>query len=189
VYTHTYIYYTYNVQHGCVWFWCWRSAESVNRTQPVRICARARIYRTLLLCITYTHKIFIYYTCTRNCARYFHTTRIFQILYVSSLNFNPSTSSDSSFSAFFWIDVRNTSYWSVAVVGRALVSPLPLSTMSITVSAAPLTHSIWWLPQSLRWQNVEQYGVRLHKEHSANASLLQLAHWNLLHIYFFILYL
>ncbi|EGI68430.1 U3 small nucleolar RNA-associated protein 18-like protein [Acromyrmex echinatior] len=45
------------------------------------------------------------------------------------------------------------------VVGRALVSPLPLSTMSITVSAAPLTHSIWWLPQSLRWQNVEQYGI------------------------------
>lgn len=107
----------------------------------------------------------------------------------SSLSWNVSTS-DSSFSIFFWwIGVRNTSYWSVVAVGRALVSPLLLSTMSITVSAAPLTHSIWWLAQSLRWQNVEQYGVRLHREHSANASRLQLAHYNSLLILLLLLLL
>lgn len=46
-------------------------------------------------------------------------------------------------------------------------------------SLALWTHSTWWLAQSLRWQNVEQYGVRRHSEHSANASLLQLEHWNM----------
>lgn len=38
-------------------------------------------------------------------------------------------------------------------------------------------HSTWWAFQSFRWQNVEQYGVRRHNEHSANASRLQFAHW------------
>lgn len=37
-------------------------------------------------------------------------------------------------------------------------------------------HSTWCAFQSLRWQNVEQYGVRRHSEHSAIASRLQLAH-------------
>ena len=75
------------------------------------------------------------------------------------------------------IGIRNTSYWSPDVVPRVLVSALLLSTINITVSAAPLTHSPWWTLQSFLWQNVEQYGVRLHKEHSANASRLQLEHW------------
>lgn len=48
-------------------------------------------------------------------------------------------------------------------------------TMSIMLPCE-LSHSTWWLFQSLLWQNVEQYGVRRHNEHSANASLLQLAH-------------
>lgn len=39
-----------------------------------------------------------------------------------------------------------------------------------------VVHSTWCAFQSFRWQNVEQYGVRRHNEHSAIASRLQLAH-------------